>query len=121
MSAAAAAVKQVLKSPSIAKLHKLQQLQCKVFRTTFNPTKQRTGAKILSAPLKGQTMANYYAPSDLPTVSKLIKLWKNDEFDIINEEEEYRLDRVENLKRRGKGAPKKKREGAKATKKGKKK
>ncbi|GME71799.1 unnamed protein product [[Candida] boidinii] len=114
-------VVKAFKSVPISKLHKLEQLQCQIFRTTFNPTKQKTGAKILSAPLKGQTLANYYGPSDFPTHAKLSKAWATSEYEILNEEEEYRVERVEDLKRRGKGAPKKQREAPSAKGKGKKK
>ncbi|ODV86435.1 hypothetical protein CANARDRAFT_27646 [[Candida] arabinofermentans NRRL YB-2248] len=92
----------------------LNKLQCQIFKTTYNPQQLRTGSKILRAPLKGQTLANYYGPSDFPTVSKLINAWETEEFRIVDEDEEYRLERVEDLKRRGKGAPKKKREAPKA-------
>ncbi len=92
------------------KLVKLEKLQCQIFHTTYNPTKQRTGAKILRKPLKGQAMASYYGPAEFPSVSKIARLWKDNEFEIVNEPEEYRLERIEARKRRGKGAPKKKRE-----------
>ncbi|KAF6010421.1 hypothetical protein HII13_003196 [Brettanomyces bruxellensis] len=94
------------------KLIKLEKLQCQIFHTTYNPTKQRTGAKILRKPLIGQTMASYYGPAEFPSVSSIARLWKDDEFEIVNEPEEYRLERIETRKRRGKGAPKKKREAA---------
>lgn len=100
---------------SRSKLQKLEELQCRIFRTTFNPTKMRTGAKILQAPLKGQTLANYYGPSDFPNVSKMVKSLSTPEFQVVNEPEQYRLDRVEDLKRRGKGAPKKIREAPSAS------
>jgi len=92
------------------KLVKLEKLQCQIFHTTYNPTKQRTGAKIFRKPLKGQAMASYYGPAEFPSVSKIARLWKDNEFEIVNEPEEYRLERIEARKRRGKGAPKKKRE-----------
>lgn len=99
-------------APHKDKLLKLQQLQCQIFRTTFNPTQMKTGAKILSAPLKGQTLANYYGPSDFPSIAKVARSLSTPSFTVINEPEQYRVDRVEDLKRRGKGSPKKIREAA---------
>ncbi|VEU23855.1 DEKNAAC104921 [Brettanomyces naardenensis] len=110
-------VKNVLKPIPKQKLLNLEKLQCQIFRTTFNPTKQRTGAKILRQPLKGQTVTNYYGPADFPSAARIVRLWKNEEYEVVNEDEEYRLDRVEDLKRRGKGAPKKKREASSGNKK----
>ncbi|OUT22808.1 hypothetical protein CAS74_002553 [Pichia kudriavzevii] len=85
-----AVVKNSLKTlvpPNKDKLIKLEKLQCQIFRTTYNPTKMKTGAKI-------------FTPS----------------FTVINEPEQYRVERVEDLKRRGKGAPKKIREAGGAAK-----
>lgn len=107
---------------SVKKLQRLEKLQCDIFRTTYNPSKVRTGAKILQAPLKGQTLANYYGPSDFPNAASMIRRLSTPEMSVIDETEQYRLERVEDLKRRGKGAPKKIREAPAATKgKGKKK
>jgi hypothetical protein len=119
----AVATKGVLKQlvkPSKEQLFKLEQIQCQVFRTTFNPTKMRTGAKILTAPLKGQTLANYYGPSDFPSIAKMAKALSTPSFSVINEPEQYRMERVEDLKRRGKGSPKKIREASTGQKKKKK-
>lgn len=99
-------------APNKEKLLKLEQLQCQIFRNTFNPTKMKTGAKILSAPLKGQTLANYYGPSDFPSIAKVARALSTPSFTVINEPEQYRMERVEDLKRRGKGSPKKIREAS---------
>lgn len=72
----------------------------------------KTGAKILSAPLKGQTLAKYYGPSDFPSIAKVARALSTPSFQVINEPEVYRMERVEDLKRRGKGSPKKIREAA---------
>lgn len=106
--------------PSKQKLLELQEIQSRVFRTTFNPTKMRTGSKILTAPLKGQTLGNYYGPSDFPSIAKAAKALSTPFYDVINEPEQYRAERVEDLKRRGKGSPKKIREAPSAAKKKKK-
>ncbi|AWU77847.1 uncharacterized protein C5L36_0D05730 [Pichia kudriavzevii] len=114
-----AVVKNSLKTlvpPNKEKLIKLEKLQCQIFRTTYNPTKMKTGAKILSAPLKGQTLGNYYGPSDFPSIAKVARTLSTPSFTVINEPEQYRVERVEDLKRRGKGAPKKIREAGGAAK-----
>ena len=110
------AVKQLV-APSKQKLFQLEQIQCQVFRTTFNPTKMKTGAKILTAPLKGQTLSKYYGPSDFPSIAKVARSLSTPGFRVINEPEAYRMERVEDLKRRGKGSPKKIREAANKKKK----
>lgn len=111
------AVKQLIKPVSKAKLHKLEELQCKVFRTTYNPQKERTGAKILTKPLKGQTLANYYGPADFPSPAKMLKLWKQEDYAVVDEVEEYRANLAASRRKRGKGAPKKKKEKADGKKK----
>ncbi|TID15058.1 hypothetical protein CANINC_004729 [Pichia inconspicua] len=112
MSTVSKAIFTKLVAPNKEKLLKLEQLQCQVFRTTFNPHKLKTGAKILSAPLKGQTLANYYGPTDFPSIAKMAKALSTPSFTVINEPEQYRVERVEDLKRRGKGSPKKIREAS---------
>lgn len=114
------AVKQILSAPSKDKLIQLRQLQCQVFKETYNPNNIRTGAKILRAPLRGQTLANYYGPSDFPSIAKVARSLSTPDFTVINAPEVYRAERVEDLKRRGKGSPKKIREAASAGKKKKK-
>ncbi|KAG0684247.1 mitochondral 37S ribosomal protein S27 [Pichia californica] len=120
MSAAAKGAIKII-APSKQKLFQLEQLQCQVFKTTFNPTNMKTGAKILSAPLKGQTLSKYYGPSDFPSIAKVARFLSTPSFQVINEGEAYRMERVEDLKRRGKGSPKKIREKAASAAKGKKK
>lgn len=120
MSSVAKSTLKQLVAPSRQQLLKLEEIQSRVFRTTFNPTKMKTGAKILSAPLKGQTLANYYGPTDFPSIAKVARSLSTPFYEVINEPEQYRVERVEDLKRRGKGSPKKIREAAGAGKKKKK-
>ncbi|ANZ76519.1 BA75_04024T0 [Komagataella pastoris] len=98
--------------PSRRRLLELQKLSCEIFNTTFNPTNQRTGAKILRQPLKGTTVANYYGDPDFLKFKDVQKIYKFQEFGLINEEEEYRLMVNASRRRRGKGAPPKKKEAS---------
>ncbi|KAG7880794.1 hypothetical protein KL905_002337 [Ogataea polymorpha] len=93
--------------PKLAKLKELTKLQCNIFRTTYNPQRLRTEAQILRKPLKGQIISNYYGPADFPTVFQIFKLWRVDDFRLVDEDEDYRQRRVRMLRKRGKGAPKK--------------
>ncbi|GMM55060.1 mitochondrial 37S ribosomal protein [Maudiozyma humilis] len=93
-----------------ARLLKLAELSAKVFDQNFNPTAARTGAKVLSRRLRGPSVASYYGNPDFLKFKNLKTLFPDTEF--IDEEEQYRLGKVEGLKRRGKGAPKKTKKGA---------
>lgn len=111
----------MFKTPAKSTLHTIQKIQASVFRETLNPQKIRTGSKILTKPLIGQTVANYYGSSNFPTVSKLCKFLSDESYNVVNPHEEYRLDQIASKKRRGKGAPKKIREAPSAKAGGKKK
>lgn len=96
MAAAAAAV-----TPS--RLAALVKARCDIFKTAYNPTSARTGAKYLRARLRGPSMANYY-PKDIDLcMSKLAKEWP--ELELVNFAEAQRLWDVDMKKARGKGAP----------------
>lgn len=96
MAAAAAAV-----TPS--RLAALVKARCAIFKTAYNPTSARTGAKYLRARLRGPSMANYY-PKDIDLcMSKLAKEWP--ELELVNFAEAQRLWDVDMKKARGKGAP----------------
>lgn len=85
----------------------LMRVQCRIFSTTFNPERLRLGNKILRQRLKGPAMASYY-PRKVATIQDIAKMYPEFE-DVIDEEEEDRLEGIKILKARGKGAPKKKR------------
>ncbi|ODV98168.1 hypothetical protein PACTADRAFT_185414 [Pachysolen tannophilus NRRL Y-2460] len=98
--------------PSRQRLLELQKLSCEIFQTTFNPTNQRTGSKILSKRLIGPTVANYYGNPDFLKFKDVAKLYKNEDFKLVDPREEYRLNLAASRKRRGKGAPTKKKEAS---------
>lgn len=84
------------------------QLQCKIFETTFNPTNQRLGNKVLRQRLKGPALAAYY-PRNSATIGDLQNEFKKLGLETWNDYEEDRLESIQIAKMRGKGAPKKKR------------
>ena len=86
-----------------SRLAALTRLRSVIFQTSYNPTSQRTGAKYLKRRLRGPSMVNYY-PQQL-SISALNKEFQG--LDLIDEDEEQRLQDVADKKKRGKGAPKK--------------
>ncbi|AQZ17389.1 RSM27 (YGR215W) [Zygosaccharomyces parabailii] len=103
---------------SRTRLLKVAELSAKIFDQNFNPAGIRTGAQILAKRLKGPTVAAYYGDPDLLKFKHLKTLYPG--FKFADLEEEYRLTMLEARKRRGKGAPKKKKgdnSGASKTKK----
>lgn len=101
-----------------SRLLKLAEVSAKIFDQNFNPTNARTGAKILSQRLKGPSIAKYYGNPDFLKFKHLKKLYPGMNF--VDEEEQYRLTMIDLRKRRGKGAPTKKREASSDSKKTKK-
>ncbi|KAF8882169.1 mitochondrial ribosomal subunit S27-domain-containing protein [Gymnopilus junonius] len=86
-----------------SRLQALKQLQCSIFQTSYNPQSLRTGAKYLRARLRGPSMVSYYpAHFNIPTIIR-----KYPELEMVDEDEEERLQDVQDRKKRGKGAPKK--------------
>lgn len=86
-----------------SRLAVLKQLRCSIFHTSYNPQSLRTGAKYLRARLRGPSMAAYYPDSfDIP---KIIRRYP--ELEMVNDDEEERLQDVLEKRRRGKGPPKK--------------
>ncbi|KAG6810332.1 hypothetical protein H0H92_012366 [Tricholoma furcatifolium] len=63
----------------------------------------RTGAKYLRARLRGPSMIKYYPP--VINIAQLAR--KYPELELVDEDEEQRLQDIEDRKKRGKGAPKK--------------
>ncbi|CCF56710.1 hypothetical protein KAFR_0B04140 [Kazachstania africana CBS 2517] len=92
------------------RLFELNRLSAKIFDQNFNPQGLRTGSKILSSRLKGPTIANYYGNPDFLKFKNLKTLFPNYQF--VDTDELYRLSKVEGLKRRGKGPPKKTKSGS---------
>jgi len=84
----------------------IKQVQCRIFNTTFNPTGLRLGNKILRQRLKGDLLATYYPPRFRP-IQELRRAYPDCYF--VDERETERLHKLEMVKARGKGAPKKRR------------
>lgn len=86
-----------------SRLTALVQARCAIFKTAYNPTSTRTGAKYFRARLRGPSMVNYY-PQDIDlSMSKFAKEWP--ELELVNFAEAQRLWDVDMKKARGKGAP----------------
>ncbi|MCJ1232087.1 mitochondral 37S ribosomal protein S27 [Varicellaria rhodocarpa] len=84
----------------------LLKVQCRIFSTTYNPERLRTGNKILRQRLKGPSVASYY-PRKIVTIRDVQKLYPD--LETWDDDEEDRLEHLQVLKQKGKGAPKKKR------------
>lgn len=86
------------------------QVQCRVFSSTYNPLRLRTGNRVLRQRLRGPSIASYY-PRRVATIKDLQKAYKSfdEELETWDEYEEDRLEHLVLAKQRGKGAPKKKR------------
>ncbi|KAK6347066.1 mitochondral 37S ribosomal protein S27 [Orbilia brochopaga] len=82
----------------------LMRVSCRIFNTTFNPTGERTGNKILRTRLKGPSLVQYY-PKEYLTIKQFKRGFPD--LAISDEKEEYRVQQVEDHKLRGKGKPKK--------------
>lgn len=93
-----------------SRLLKLAEVSAKIFDQNFNPTAARTGSKILSKRLKGDSIASYYGNPDFLKFKHLKALYPG--FNFVDQEEEYRITMNEARKRRGKGAPAKKKEAS---------
>ncbi|CAF9913575.1 MAG: hypothetical protein GOMPHAMPRED_007968 [Gomphillus americanus] len=80
----------------------LIKTQCRIFSTIFNPERLRLGNKILRQRLKGPSIAAYYPPRPVP-FGKFRRAYKQMGNTVENEDEDDRLEKVEELKARGKG------------------
>ncbi|KAG6861787.1 hypothetical protein C0995_012291 [Termitomyces sp. Mi166 len=86
-----------------SQLKALTRLRCAVFQTSYNPTSMRTGAKYLRSRLRGPSMVKYYPP--VIDFARLARQYP--ELELVDEDEEQRLQDIEDKKKRGKGVPKK--------------
>ena len=68
------------------------QVQCRIFSTTYNPERLRTGNKILRQRLKGPSVVEYY-PRRVVTFKDLKKAYP--EYETWDEDEEDRLEGLE--------------------------
>ncbi|KAI4154611.1 MAG: hypothetical protein LQ340_001557 [Diploschistes diacapsis] len=83
----------------------LIKTQCRIFSTTYNPERLRLGNKILRQRLKGPTLAAYY-PRKVVNIKDVQRAFP--ECTVLDEDEMERFEKLAAIKRRGKGAPKKK-------------
>ncbi|KAF2158121.1 hypothetical protein K461DRAFT_290369 [Myriangium duriaei CBS 260.36] len=90
----------------LSRIQALIQTQCRIFNTIYNPERLRAGNKILRQRLKGPSLAAYY-PRRIATIKDLAKAYPD--YEIVDEDEDDRLENVQITKSRGKGPPKKKR------------
>ncbi|KAM0801190.1 mitochondrial ribosomal subunit S27-domain-containing protein [Usnea florida] len=97
-------------SVSQSRILDLLKVQCRIFSQTFNPSRLRTGNRVLRQRLRGPSVAAYY-PRRVATMKDLMKAYKGFDEQMVtwDDDEEDRLDHIKNIKSRGKGAPKKKR------------
>ncbi|UNI20035.1 hypothetical protein JDV02_006165 [Purpureocillium takamizusanense] len=96
-----------------ARIVELMKAQCQVFATTFNPKGVRMGNKILRQRLKGPAVAAYY-PRKTATIRD-VKREFGPHLTTWDDAEEDRFEYIEELKERGKSAPKKKKAPPAAT------
>ncbi|KAG8669101.1 hypothetical protein FPOAC2_08417 [Fusarium poae] len=89
-----------------ARILDLMKAQCQVFATSYNPEGIRMGNKILRQRLRGPAMATYY-PRKTATIQDLKREF-GPTLATWDEAEEDRFEYIEELKLRGKSAPKKK-------------
>jgi len=90
--------------PPKPRLLKLQELTCSLFNTVYNPTSAHTGNKILKQRLIGPSIVNWY-PTKMIKPRKISDMFPD--FNLVDQDEQRRLDDIARRKRRGKGAPKK--------------
>ncbi|KZF20655.1 hypothetical protein L228DRAFT_269951 [Xylona heveae TC161] len=88
-----------------SRILELLRAQCRIFSTTFNPEGIRTGNKVLRQRLRGAAVAAYY-PRRVVTFKDLQKSYP--EFEIFDDVQDDRIEHLQILKAKGKGAPKKK-------------
>ncbi len=95
--------------PTKERLLRVSEITCRIFRNIYNPEKLRLGNKVLRKRLIGPSIVDYH-PQPEKNVRKLLKIAASidkAQFELVDAEETARLTKIENLRRRGKGAPKK--------------
>ena len=71
----------------------LLKAQCTIFSSTYNPTRARTGNKILRQRLKGPSVAAYY-PRRVSTFKDLKEAYAPMGLDTWDDDEEDRLEHL---------------------------
>ncbi|TEB38462.1 hypothetical protein FA13DRAFT_1726138 [Coprinellus micaceus] len=88
---------------SSSRMQALLKLRSSIFQTAWNPTGIRTGAKYIRKNLRGPAMVAYY-----PIRLNLARIARQvPELELVDEDEQERLEDVAAKRKRGKGAPKK--------------
>ncbi|RPB02596.1 hypothetical protein L873DRAFT_1732889 [Choiromyces venosus 120613-1] len=95
--------------PPRERLQELARTTSRIFSTTYNPQNLRTGNRVLRERLRGPALLDYYQPGRRVGVVDLRRHFPMMSF--VDEQERQRLLDVQSKKARGKGAPKKKKEG----------
>ncbi|KAF8156733.1 mitochondrial ribosomal subunit S27-domain-containing protein, partial [Crassisporium funariophilum] len=88
-----------------ARLAALTRLRCSLLQTSHNPSSLRTGAKYLKARLRGPSMLAYYPPEF--AINRIVNAKEYAALEMVDEDEDERVQDVIERKKRGKGAPKK--------------
>lgn len=70
----------------------LLRTQCTLFSSTFNPTRARTGNKVLRQRLKGPSIAAYYPRRQGTTFKDLKEAYKPMGLETWDDDEEDRLE-----------------------------
>ncbi|OMH85615.1 Mitochondrial 37S ribosomal protein S27 [Zancudomyces culisetae] len=96
-----------------AKKLEIAKLSAKIFGNFFNPTNARSGGRILRKKPYGSKIGSYYlTPEEIQyaRIRNFKALFKDSDSKPVDYLEIERLNRVEQMKKRGKGAPRKKTE-----------
>lgn len=95
-------------------LPKLEKLRCTIFDKFYNPDNLRVGVEVWEKPLLGPSLRNYYGSRTNINFSEFMSSFRKNlegtDFKLQDQREIDRLQYVEERKRIGKGAPKKKNE-----------
>ncbi|OMJ24322.1 Mitochondrial 37S ribosomal protein S27 [Smittium culicis] len=88
----------------------ISKISSNIFNQGYNPSNTRSGRKILNKKPSSISIGSYYPPDELYESSKFKHFrdkFKDMKFQPVDFEEIDRLQKVDALRRRGKGAPKK--------------
>ncbi|KAJ1510076.1 mitochondral 37S ribosomal protein S27 [Coelomomyces lativittatus] len=89
---------------SSTRLVQLQKLHCQLFQKVYSPPGQRTGFRMLSAPLKADALIRYY-PYEPISIRKVNEALAPMNLEVYDQNRVVRLEKLKKLKERGKGAP----------------
>ncbi|KAL9714637.1 mitochondral 37S ribosomal protein S27 [Leucoagaricus gongylophorus] len=92
-----------VRSPTSLRLLSLLETRSQIFQTAFNPTSFRTAAKYLRRRVRGPSMLAYYPPK--LNIARVASMYPD--LELVDEDEQTRLEDIEYRRKRGKGPPKK--------------